>query len=129
MAACQRKRLRFLRFSFTQRTQRKRLRLNGTRALVIITGLYSLLLTIVFDTSLLHAKFVNGIVDNPLKFEVANDVEVPTTGAVSFRHSPQFRFKTITLRYKQEDVWLRRQRRYAVLTAISRLYSAVVVIS
>jgi len=31
-AACQRKRLRFLRFSFTQRTQRKRLRLNGNRA-------------------------------------------------------------------------------------------------
>jgi len=29
-----RKRLRFLRFSFTQRTQRKRLRLNGNRALV-----------------------------------------------------------------------------------------------
>ena len=29
----QRKRLRFLRFSFTQRTQRKRLRLNGNRAL------------------------------------------------------------------------------------------------
>ena len=28
----QRKRLRFLRFSFTQRTQRKRLRLNGNRA-------------------------------------------------------------------------------------------------
>ena len=28
-----RKRLRFLRFSFTQRTQRKRLRLNGNRAL------------------------------------------------------------------------------------------------
>jgi len=27
------KRLRFLRFSFTQRTQRKRLRLNGNRAL------------------------------------------------------------------------------------------------
>jgi len=27
-----RKRLRFLRFSFTQRTQRKRLRLNGNRA-------------------------------------------------------------------------------------------------
>ena len=34
LAACQRKRLRFLRFSFTQRTQRKRLRLNGNRALV-----------------------------------------------------------------------------------------------
>jgi len=33
LAACQRKRLRFLRFSFTQRTQRKRLRLNGNRAL------------------------------------------------------------------------------------------------
>ena len=32
LAACQRKRLRFLRFSFTQRTQRKRLRLNGNRA-------------------------------------------------------------------------------------------------
>ena len=31
-SACQRKRLRFLRFSFTQRTQRKRLRLNGNRA-------------------------------------------------------------------------------------------------
>jgi len=31
----QRKRLRFLRFSFTQRTQRKRLRLNGNRALAI----------------------------------------------------------------------------------------------
>ena len=33
LAACQRKRLRYLRFSFTQRTQRtqrKRLRLNGT---------------------------------------------------------------------------------------------------
>ena len=30
--AWNRKRLRFLRFSFTQRTQRKRLRLNGTRA-------------------------------------------------------------------------------------------------
>ena len=29
-----RKRLRFLRFSFTQRTQRKRLRLNGNRASV-----------------------------------------------------------------------------------------------
>jgi len=28
----QRKRLRFLRFSFTERTQRKRLRLNGNRA-------------------------------------------------------------------------------------------------
>ena len=34
LAACQRKRLRFLRFSFTQRTQRKRLRLNGNRAWV-----------------------------------------------------------------------------------------------
>ena len=34
VAWCQRKRLRFLRFSFTQRTQRKRLRLNGNRALV-----------------------------------------------------------------------------------------------
>jgi len=33
LAACQRKRLRFLRISFTQRTQRKRLRLNGNRAL------------------------------------------------------------------------------------------------
>jgi len=33
LVACQRKRLRFLRFSFTQRTQRKRLRLNGNRAL------------------------------------------------------------------------------------------------
>jgi len=33
LAACQRKRLRFSRFSFTQRTQRKRLRLNGNRAL------------------------------------------------------------------------------------------------
>jgi len=33
LTACQRKRLRFLRFSFTQRTQRKRLRLNGNRAL------------------------------------------------------------------------------------------------
>ena len=33
LAACQRKRLRFLRFSFTQRTQRKQLRLNGNRAL------------------------------------------------------------------------------------------------
>jgi len=32
LAACQRKRLRFLRFLFTQRTQRKRLRLNGNRA-------------------------------------------------------------------------------------------------
>ena len=31
LAAFQRKRLRFLRFSFTQRTQRKRLRLNGNR--------------------------------------------------------------------------------------------------
>jgi len=30
-----RKRLRFLRFSFSQRTQRKRLRLNGNRALVM----------------------------------------------------------------------------------------------
>jgi len=30
----QRKRLHFLRFSFTQRTQRKRLRLNGNRALL-----------------------------------------------------------------------------------------------
>jgi len=30
--ACQRKSLRFLRFSFTQRTQRKQLRLNGNRA-------------------------------------------------------------------------------------------------
>ena len=29
---CQRKRMRFLRFSFTQRTQRKRLRFNGNRA-------------------------------------------------------------------------------------------------
>ena len=34
LAACQRKRFRFLRFSFTQRTQRKRLRLNGNRAWV-----------------------------------------------------------------------------------------------
>jgi len=33
LAACQRKRVRFLRFSFTQRTQRKRLRLNGNRDL------------------------------------------------------------------------------------------------
>ena len=33
LAACQRKRLRFLWFSFAQRTQRKRLRLNGNRAL------------------------------------------------------------------------------------------------
>ena len=33
LAACQRKRLRFLRFSFTQHTQRNRLRLNGNRAL------------------------------------------------------------------------------------------------
>ena len=32
LAACQRKRLCFLRFSFTQRTQRKRLRLNGNWA-------------------------------------------------------------------------------------------------
>jgi len=32
LAACQRKRLRFLWFSFTQLTQRKRLRLNGNRA-------------------------------------------------------------------------------------------------
>jgi len=32
LAACQRKRLRFLRFSFTQRTQPKRLRFNGNRA-------------------------------------------------------------------------------------------------
>ena len=31
-----RKRLRFLRFSFTQRTQRKRLRLNGNRASVLL---------------------------------------------------------------------------------------------
>jgi len=37
LAACQRKRLRFLRFSFTQRTQRKRLRLNGNRALSTVT--------------------------------------------------------------------------------------------
>jgi len=29
-------RLRFLRFSFTQRTQRKRLRLNGNRALLVL---------------------------------------------------------------------------------------------
>jgi len=36
LAACQRKRLRFLRFSFTQRTQRKRLRLNGNRALAYV---------------------------------------------------------------------------------------------
>jgi len=36
LAACQRKRLRFLRFSFTQRTQRRRLRLNGNRALAYI---------------------------------------------------------------------------------------------
>ena len=36
LAACQRKRLRFLRFSFKQRTQRKRLRLNGNRASVIL---------------------------------------------------------------------------------------------
>jgi len=36
LAACQRKRLRFLRFSFAQRTQRKRLRLNGNRALVCL---------------------------------------------------------------------------------------------
>ena len=35
MAACQRKRLRFLRFSFMQRTQRQRLRLNGNRALIV----------------------------------------------------------------------------------------------
>ena len=34
LAACQRKRLCFLRFSFTQCTQRKRLRLNGNRALL-----------------------------------------------------------------------------------------------
>ena len=34
-----RKRLRFLRFSFTQRTQRKRLRLNGNRAYVCQTVL------------------------------------------------------------------------------------------
>jgi len=33
LAACQRNRLRFLRFLFTQRTQRKRLRLNGNRVL------------------------------------------------------------------------------------------------
>ena len=38
LAVCQRKRLRFLRFSFTQRTQRKRLRLNGNRALVLISN-------------------------------------------------------------------------------------------
>jgi len=38
LAACQHKRLRFLRFSFTQRTQRKRLRLNGNRALGAIGG-------------------------------------------------------------------------------------------
>ena len=36
LAACQRKRLRFLRFSFTQRTQRKRLRLDGNRAWLCI---------------------------------------------------------------------------------------------
>jgi len=36
LAACQRERLRFLRFSFTQRTQRKRLRLNGNRALTAV---------------------------------------------------------------------------------------------
>jgi len=36
-------RLRFLRFSFTQSTQRKRLRLNGNRALVM-TALNALLL-------------------------------------------------------------------------------------
>ena len=35
LAACQRKRLRFLRFSFTHRTQRKRLRLNGNREIRI----------------------------------------------------------------------------------------------
>ena len=34
VAACQRKRLRFLRFSFTQHTQRKRLRLSGIRTSV-----------------------------------------------------------------------------------------------
>ena len=38
LAACQSKRLRFLRFSFTQRTQRKRLHLNGNRALVSLCG-------------------------------------------------------------------------------------------
>jgi len=38
LAACQRNRLRFLRFSFTQRTHRKRLRLNGNRASVRSVG-------------------------------------------------------------------------------------------
>jgi len=38
LAACQRKRLRFLRFSFTQRTQRKRLRLSGNWASVVVVG-------------------------------------------------------------------------------------------
>jgi len=35
LAACKRKRLRFLRLSFTQRTQRKRLRLNGNRVIML----------------------------------------------------------------------------------------------
>ena len=47
-AACQRKRLRFLRFSFTQRTQRKRLRLNGNRAWCVVW-------TCIFDAQLLSA--------------------------------------------------------------------------
>jgi len=40
VAACQRKRLRFLRFSFMQPTQRKRLRLNGNRASLLTFAFY-----------------------------------------------------------------------------------------
>jgi len=47
LAACQRKRLRFLRFSFTQRTQCKRLHLNGNRALLLLFQY------LVFDTQLM----------------------------------------------------------------------------
>ena len=50
---CHRKRLRFLRFSFTQRTQRKRLHLNGNRALVIGCSV--------------NNKFVHGHITNRLR--------------------------------------------------------------
>jgi len=42
LLAMQRKRLRFLRFSFTQRTQRNRLRLNGNWALFSLIVDYSI---------------------------------------------------------------------------------------
>jgi len=54
LAACQRKRLHFLRFSFTQRMQRKRLRLNENRAVAYTK--YSLLIARLHAHSVLSVQ-------------------------------------------------------------------------